>query len=66
MEIRETNIPCHKQNLLEQRSRTPPEPHHVPRERTLHVKHHSKRGNEATHTAREHLHDEPFGWEITR
>jgi len=32
-------------NLLDQRSRTPPDPHHVPLGKTLHVNYHSKRGN---------------------
>ncbi|KAH0944997.1 hypothetical protein HN011_008029 [Eciton burchellii] len=50
MEIREPSIPCHKRNLLDQRSRTPPEPHHVPRGKYLHVKHHSKRSIGTTHT----------------
>ncbi|KAH0944580.1 hypothetical protein HN011_004489 [Eciton burchellii] len=63
MEIRES-IPCHKRNLFDARSRTPPVPHHVPRGKTFHVKHHSKRGNRTTHTSVEHLHDNPSGGKI--
>jgi len=64
MEIRETSIPCHKRNLLEQRSRTPPVSHHVPRGKTIHVKHHSKRGNGTTPTLGEHLRDNLSGGKI--
>jgi len=66
MEIHKPSIPRYKRNLLNRRPKPLSEPCYVPRRRTIHAEHHSKRGHGIAHTRRKHIHNESSRRTITR